>query len=147
MNNLAAPTGQPDPDQASAAHSGRGLPKRLLALTLLGAAIALAVVQITNAISHDTRVELELTPEWAADLERLEVAVSQAGQAGAPAVLTVFTFDAQRRPQTPIAHTFSLPNGRYELMVKLFAASNPNPVRVLKPLEVSGDATQRFRLP
>lgn len=139
----------PNPSQAPPAQSGqlRPLARRLLALALLGTAIALAVVQITNAVRHDAQVQIELMSDTAARLERLELAVAEADQSGPPALLTVFRFDEQHPPPAPIEHTFSLPNGRYELLIKLHLVDDPEPVRIRKQLEVSGEATTRYRLP
>jgi len=145
MDQPSQPTEDAAPDRAKPSRA-RSLIHRLIALAVLGSAIALAVVTVTNAIRHEAKVELLLPSGIRQTLDRLELAVWEVDQDGPPAVVTIMPFSEEHRPAEIVEHTFSLPNGRYELEIKLYDHPNAEQIRVRKPLEVSGDATIRYRL-
>ncbi len=134
-------------NQPAPAPAPRNLLRRVLALALLGSAAAMAIVQVVNSIRHDALIRLDLSPELAAELSRMEIAVLAEGEATEPVSVIVFRFDADHRPAAPLEHELQLPNGRYELMFELFRKDDPRPVRARHRLEVAGDVTVRYGLP
>ena len=119
--------------------------RRVLALALLGSAIALVVVQLTKAMTHEVALALDLAPGPAEGLERLELHVT--GPDGEVPSVTVFRF--RQRPDRdlpPVHHVLRLTSGRYRLRFRLYRPDHP-PLEAERYLDVSGDAAVRYRLP
>ncbi len=121
--------------------------KRILALALLGSAAAVAIVQVVDSIRHDAMVRLDLSPELAAELNRMVIVVWAKGETDEPASVTVFRFDTDHRPASSLEHGFQLPNGLYELVFEIYRGDDPRPVLARHRLEVSGDVSVRYGLP
>jgi hypothetical protein len=137
------PTSQPEPAPAGL----RPLVRRLIALGLLGSAIALVVLQITRSMRHEVSMDLGLEPGLAGSLSRLELTVIDPQLPQEPASLTIFRFDKNHPAEPKLKHIFQLPNGRYELTIRLYQGNNPQALEARRTFEVSGDSALGFRLP
>jgi len=124
---------------------GRRTVRRVLALALLGSAVALVVVQLTKAMTHEVMVDIELAPRLAQGLDRLELHVTAAD--GEVPSVTVFRFRDRPDPHPrPVHHVLHLTSGRYRLHFRLHHPGRP-PLEAKRSLAVTGDASVRYRLP
>jgi hypothetical protein len=121
--------------------------RRGLALALLGAALALAVVQVTRMIRHEAVVGVELGPGLLPGLRQVELRVMEEGAWDHPVSVVLFHFDSDHPPASALEHRFQLTNGRYELHISLRGQEGTQPLNARRALEVSGAVQTRFRLP
>lgn len=142
---------EPDPSRPSQpepAPTGlRPLVRRLIALGLLGSAIALVVLQITRSMRHEVSFDLGLDPGLASSLSRVELTVIDPQQAQQPASLAILRFDKNHPADPKLKHIFRLPNGRYELTIRLYQGNSPQALEARRSFEVNGDSALGFRLP
>lgn len=124
---------------------GRRMVRRVLALALLGSAIALVVVQLARAVAHEVDLDIQLAPGPAEGIERLELHVI--GPDGEVPSVTVFRFrDRPHRDLWPVHHVLRLTSGRYRLQFRLYRPGHP-PLTAERFLDVTGDAAILYRLP
>jgi len=118
--------------------------RRLLPLAILASAAALVVIQMTQAVTQDVDLQIELSPGLPLDFSLIELQVIDEQEQVVS--LTQFRFDQSHRPEKELTHTLKLTRGSYQLVFKVSSTEAP-PLVIRRRLLVEGDALTRFRLP
>jgi hypothetical protein len=120
--------------------------KRILPLLLLGSAIALVVVQLTNVVTYKTILQLELGGNLRAELKNLEILVEDPSNRDEVLSTTVFNFDLSHRPAPKLDHILVLTRGEYSILFKMFGLDG-SVRQSRRKLDVSSDSTATISLP
>jgi len=120
--------------------------KRVLPLVLLGSAIALVIVQLTNVITHKTILQLELVGSLRSELKNLEILVEDPSNRDEVVSTAVFHFDASHRPAPQLDHILNLTRGEYSILFKMLTMDG-SVHQSRRKLDVSADSTVIISLP
>lgn len=120
--------------------------KRLIALLVLGSAIALVVVHVTNMLEHEVSVRLTFSEKLLENVRRVEIVVLKSGQSH-PSSKVEINFDGNHPAMLPVEHRFELTNGNYDFHFRIFGFDKSTFVRVSRSLEVTGAMSVRYQLP
>jgi hypothetical protein len=121
--------------------------RRVLALGVLGATVALVIATLVGARRHELRLVLDLDPGWQAGLERLTIELEASGGRGRSLATVELRYGPSGPGPEKPEHVFRLPNGRYELQFTFHRRGESVPVRARRSLEVVGEARVSLGLP
>ncbi len=120
--------------------------KRVLPLVLLGSAIALVIVQLTNVITYKTILQLELGGNLRTELKNLEILVEDPSNRDEVLSTTVFHFDVSHRPEPKLDHILTLTRGKYSILFKMYGLDG-SVRQSRRELDVSSDSTAAISIP